>query len=245
MFSLLPDTSEIIFLPTKEQGYDPDLITALPLLDAYETERYHRYRVEHARNDFLQSRRIIKTVLADFLNIQPRDVLLSYTENKKPYLADYPELKFSLSHCSNAIVLAICSDNVGVDVELIDRGENIWRNAEDFINEYAASVIFSIDSSVHAMELFTLYWTAVESIVKLNDSNLMLEREKIALDIESFSSLEKLYSVNTLTFSDNFLYTLKVNSDSRMTLASKKSHLDIVVRRWLDPDNIERIDLVD
>lgn len=44
--------------------------------------------------------------------------IIDYAESGKPYLANYPDLHFNLSHCSRYVAVAIDSDSpVGIDVE--------------------------------------------------------------------------------------------------------------------------------
>lgn len=44
---------------------------------------------------------------------------IAYAAEGKPYLSNYPELFISISHCKNAVAVAVNKGNVGVDVESI------------------------------------------------------------------------------------------------------------------------------
>jgi len=43
--------------------------------------------------------------------------LIEYAEGGKPYIKNYPELHFNLSHCRRYVAVAIHSSPVGVDIE--------------------------------------------------------------------------------------------------------------------------------
>lgn len=165
----------VIFLPVFHQGYDEDLSDALALLDEKEKARYALFRLEKTKQSYLQTRRIIKTALVDYG--VPHPVQFQYSQGGKPSI-DAP-IHFSLSHCDNGVAVAISSEPIGIDIETTDRGERIWRNAESFISPHAKAAVDKQTSPSAAADMFTLYWTCVEALVKLNDSSIYQERSRI------------------------------------------------------------------
>jgi len=83
-------------------------------------------------------------------------------EHGKPYLADSPNVHFNISHCQNAIAVAVSDRPVGIDVEsfrhfndaLVDKTMNDSEKAE-------------IMSSIEPKETFAAYWTRKEAVFKL------------------------------------------------------------------------------
>ena len=83
-------------------------------------------------------------------------------EHGKPYLADYPHVHFSISHCQKAITVAVSDRPVGIDVEsfrrfgdgLLDKTMNGSEKAE-------------ILASANPEETFAAYWTRKEAVFKL------------------------------------------------------------------------------
>lgn len=83
-------------------------------------------------------------------------------EHGKPYLADYPHVHFSISHCQKAIAVAVSDRPVGIDVEsfrrfgdgLLDKTMNGSEKAE-------------ILASANPEETFASYWTRKEAVFKL------------------------------------------------------------------------------
>ncbi len=90
----------------------------------------------------------------------------SYTSSGKPFLRDYPEVFFNISHCRRGIACAIMDRPVGIDIEEIQFGEEL------------AKVIFSPDeleavkSADEPAEKFTELWTRKESFLKLTGEGL-------------------------------------------------------------------------
>ncbi len=66
------------------------------------------------RNEFENSLCAVRTILADYFGIQNPVILR--TENGKPYLQNNP-LYFSVTHTKDALFLAFCDQNVGIDAE--------------------------------------------------------------------------------------------------------------------------------
>lgn len=87
---------------------------------------------------------------------------ISVGEHGKPYLADYPDIHFSISHCRNGIAVAVSNHPVGIDMEsfrkvspaLIDRCMNAEEKA-------------AIQASDNQEKEFSIYWTRKEAVFKL------------------------------------------------------------------------------
>lgn len=83
-------------------------------------------------------------------------------EHGKPYLADYPDVYFNISHCQKAIAVVVGNTPVGIDVEafrhfnqgLLDKSMNASEKAE-------------ILSSALPEETFASFWTRKEAVFKL------------------------------------------------------------------------------
>ncbi|WFR63266.1 4'-phosphopantetheinyl transferase superfamily protein [Paenibacillus amylolyticus] len=65
------------------------------------------------------SRTFLRSVLAQYMQLQARDIRFEYSTAGKPYLVGGPQ--FSLSHTNGLCVLAIASSNnaIGIDVEWV------------------------------------------------------------------------------------------------------------------------------
>ena len=90
------------------------------------------------------------------------DFRVEVGEHGKPFLADHPDICFNISHCRNAIAVAVSDRPVGIDVEslrcfgdgLLDKTMNDSEKAE-------------ILESANPEETFAAYWTRKEAVFKL------------------------------------------------------------------------------
>ena len=46
-------------------------------------------------------------------------LIFEYRENEKPYLKNYPNIFFNISHCKYGVVCAISNTEVGIDMEAV------------------------------------------------------------------------------------------------------------------------------
>ena len=175
----MPTSINLYYLPLNKNGYDKNLSVFTECLDAEELTRWQKFKVEHARDSFLQARKMIKTILAEKLGMPVPAVRFKYNANGKPYLENSP-WHFSISHCRAAVAIACANCELGVDVEMVNRGENLWREAENYINPWVKQQI--VESHRDPAREFTRYWTAMESVVKLKGSTLFAERDGFKLD---------------------------------------------------------------
>lgn len=160
----------------------------LSLLDQHELNRYHRFKVEPPRKTFLLARWILKVELARRLGISPADVRLAYNENGKPRLADEfgdQHVFFSLAHSQQAVVVGIGDCECGVDLEELARLQRIDQKTESFIGVSAALQIKHLaNNSMEKDRYFAMFWTIMESIVKLRGSTLFKEQAMFDLRLK-------------------------------------------------------------
>jgi 4'-phosphopantetheinyl transferase len=103
-----------------------------------------------------------RCVLAKNLNVDGKNLLICKNEFGKPFLKDYPNVHFNLSHTKGAIVCAVSDKPVGVDIERIGRFNK--RIAERFFTKNEQGYIFSYN--INQADRFAEIWTMKEAYVK-------------------------------------------------------------------------------
>lgn len=91
----------------------------------------------------------------------PANASMSYGEFGKPYLTDYPEVHFSISHSGKFVACAVCDQPVGVDIQEI----TAYR-PKIAMKVCTRNVLEQIESSVDPAAEFTKIWTMKEAKVK-------------------------------------------------------------------------------
>ncbi len=65
----------------------------------------------------LDSENFARNILAELLNIDNNRLVIEKNSFGKPYLKDYPSIHYNISHTKGAIVCAIASNPIGIDIE--------------------------------------------------------------------------------------------------------------------------------
>ena len=123
--------------------------------------------------------------------------LFIYGEHGKPFLADYPHIHFSLSHCREAAACYVSDAPVGIDVETI---RPLRPSLVDYtMNAEEARLIRESD---RPELLFTRLWTQKEALLKFTgrgiDNNLRdVLSQHPDLHIETTVSPDARYVLST------------------------------------------------
>lgn len=110
------------------------------------------------------------------------DEHVAYGENGKPYLADFPNVHFNLSHSGERVMGVISPFEVGCDVEIIkgDRG----KLAERFFKSEESAWIKHFESLESQSEAFYRLWTLKECYMKVTGRGMSLMPDKFALHVD-------------------------------------------------------------
>ena len=151
-------------------------------LEGSERERAARFHFERDRNRFIVARGTIRSLLGEYLGIQPSQIRFDYNSYGKPSLAGGDQanqgIRFNVSHSGDSGLFALCRNReVGVDVE---------RIRPDFGTEEIAARFFSVveAGALHALppdqraEAFFNCWTRKEAYIKARGEGLSFPLER-------------------------------------------------------------------
>lgn len=138
---------------------DSDISALYPLMPEERRARCDSYRRETDRRLSILSYSLLLYALDTECGTSK--ARLDYGPDGKPYLADFPQLHFNLSHCNQGIALVLSSEPVGVDIESFDRYD------EQLIDPtMSAAESAMIRSSANSGQAFIQLWTKKEAFVK-------------------------------------------------------------------------------
>jgi 4'-phosphopantetheinyl transferase len=103
-----------------------------------------------------------------------------YGTHGKPYLADYPDLYFNLSHSGRYAVCGISDREIGVDIQEEQTVED--RLAERFFTAGEYEELRKLDNDRERKRLFFRLWTVKESYMKLNGKGLSQGLDSFRID---------------------------------------------------------------
>jgi 4'-phosphopantetheinyl transferase len=138
-----------------------ELSKALSLLPEWRREKALRFKFTLGQVECAFSYLMLCDLLREEygINSQPHFLI---GEHGKPTLQEHPEIHFNISHCKNAIAVAVSTEPIGIDVECIGRGNESLMNY--VLNEGEIQQVKTADNPLVA---FTQYWTKKEALFKL------------------------------------------------------------------------------
>lgn len=108
----------------------------------------------------------LRILLADVVNSSPKHLRILKAEYGKPYLIDYPELSFNLSHTGNKLIVVYAyHHNVGVDIETCKKRANLAGLVEKCFAEEEQNYWRQLPHSQQT-QAFYRFWTRKEAFVK-------------------------------------------------------------------------------
>lgn len=97
-----------------------------------------------------------------------------YNEHGKPSLAGLPDIHFNISHCKEAVVVAVGNEPVGVDIE--SRGRYKESLVSHVMNDDEQQ---QIASSKQKDQTFTELWTMKEAILKYTGEGITTDLKTV------------------------------------------------------------------
>ena len=149
-----------------EHIYDFDLDAALQIIPEQRRDYALKYQREIDRRLSVKAYLLLCEGLRKLYGIQEMPQF-SYTTSGKPMLTHYPEIHFNLSHCDEAILCAIDTHPIGVDIESIKAYDKELAQYTMNPNELAI-----IERSARPDIEFTRFWTMKEAVLKLSGEGI-------------------------------------------------------------------------
>ena len=172
-----------VFLLKDSRIFDESLINHwYQYLSQEEKNKYHKFYFEKDRRLYLLSHGMLRLVLSQYLSCSTQALKFNTNQYGKPYLLDYPECQFNLSHSKQAVALVINQGadlSLGVDIECFqDRGK-IINLATNFFSKQECMLLNKYPNS-EKNEIFFKLWTLKESYIKAIGKGL-------SINLNSFS----------------------------------------------------------
>jgi 4'-phosphopantetheinyl transferase len=149
-----------------------------------EIARANRFHFSHLRRRFVGGRGALRTILADYLALEPQRLMFSYSSHGKPSLANpHCNIEFNVSHSDDLMVVAICREwPIGVDIEKEDPQFHAMDVAQRFFCERERDEI-ARKGKEDGLRAFFQFWTAKEAILKATSLGLSLELSKLEIGL--------------------------------------------------------------
>lgn len=151
----------------------------LAFLPSWRRERVLAYKQESRQMEsalaYIELSRAL--ALRGLQDIKPH---FEYNEHGKPYLSTYPNLHFSISHCSQAVGCILSEMPCGLDIERVRRASPSLISKT--MNQGEVKQIYS---SSHPEVEFIRLWTRKEAVFKLLGTGITDDMQDILLRAEA------------------------------------------------------------
>ena len=188
------------FIKPESEGLE----NIIAVLSEEEKDRFYRFKNEKAQFTFLTARVYLRFLLSKQISEQDNCQFLKIetTSAGKPYLKDYPNLFFNLSHTDNLILIAIANSPVGVDVEKNERNADKEAIIKHFFSEREQQSFFSQPDELRQLA-FVKGWTRKEAILKATGEGLSaMKNYEVSFEPETDNQLINTMSENKFHVKD-------------------------------------------
>jgi 4'-phosphopantetheinyl transferase len=182
------------------------------------------------KDRFIVSHGLLRTMLANYVKIDPKQLSFGYTINGKPYITTKysidSDLSFNMSHSHNvAIYTFTLNRRIGIDIEFIRYIKNIDQLISFIFSKNDRMAINKLPEK-QKQEAFLSIWTRKEAYVKAIGGCLsnICSQYRFLSDLDNPPDLlhDELEIRNT---SDWFFQTLLPDSDYIATIAVEGNDL--------------------
>lgn len=182
-----PSEGEVVVATADPGTIEPELARAryLHMLSPAERAQHERFRFDDDRHTYLVAHALVRSVLAGVLDVAPAAVELAAGEHGKPELKDpaHAHVRFNLSHTRGMVACAIAlRDDVGVDVEQIDRKLEIDSLARSVLSEDERAALAPLVDRARR-ERFFRHWTLKEAYVKATGRGILLPLRALHVEL--------------------------------------------------------------
>ena len=152
------------------------------VLDAIEQAHAHKMMSVVRRKEYVQIHALLRYQLARILQVPPETLVINKTQSGKPYLVDYPELVFNISHSTELFLIAISTHcQLGVDIEFCKPRHNIEGLVHKCFSSIEREYWFQLFEP-ERLTAFYKFWTRKEAFVKATGHGIVLGLDKCVIN---------------------------------------------------------------
>ena len=163
---------------------EQELQRALQLLPKERIEKIERIKQKKSQLQSIYAGLLLEHALRE-QGLSGKSLTFLKNPDGKPYIAEYPELFYNLSHSKRYVALVIDEHSVGVDVEGLREGY------QKLVNRFFAADEIAALQEQWSDEYFTELWTRKESYLKATGYGMRMP-------LPGFSVLQERVQVNGL-----------------------------------------------
>lgn len=178
------------YINIKDICYEKEVEFLLNLVSEKKRKRALRFKRKEDRIRTLIGDILVRNVFCQKFNCKNEDVEYEYNEYKKPYIKGKENFFFNISHSGDFVCAAFDDEEIGIDVEKIDKMhyEDI---AERFFAKEEYEWLIKQDVS-YRINCFYKLWTLKESYVKLKGRGLGIPFDSFSFNVDYKNNIYEL-----------------------------------------------------
>lgn len=153
-----------------------DLSAALHLLSPQRRAYVAQFRLERDRKLSAMAYLLLCRALREEYDIRQLPQF-EFGPHGKPFMPQYPDIHFNISHCKDAVACVVCQSPVGIDVESVSEYDEILLHGTMNANEQQ-QILLSTRPDVEFMRL----WTQKEAVLKYKGLGLVDDMHSVLCD---------------------------------------------------------------
>lgn len=135
---------------------------------------------------------IVKYIASIQLNTDMSSIVFSYGSNGKPYISEYPNFQFNISHTKDALVVAVTNVSVGIDIEKIESAN--MNIANKFFSKREQRFI-NLANDNQDKRFFEI-WTKKEAYIKWTGEGLSQSLSSFDVTAPEIHKLFKTFEID-------------------------------------------------
>lgn len=169
---------------------------------------------------------LIRTIICEKLNIRNRNIIFVKNKYGKPYLKDYPNFEFNISHSADFVVCAIDDKPIGIDVEEV-KDIQYEEIAKNFFSTSEFDYIVKRDLDVELNKFYEI-WTLKESYIKCCGQGLSIPLKSFSFDIDMYENIKVIIDDE---YKENVFKKFDIGSGYKMAVCSLNKEIsnDIII----------------
>ena len=156
----------------------------LKLLSPDEKNRAGKFRFARDSRNFIVARGILRSLIGNYLEINPAEISFQYSRFGKPSIGDNSSIQFNISHAQNTALFAFTKKlNVGVDVEFVNPHIEVEDIATKFFSANEILNLLALPKSQQTLGFFNC-WTRKEAFIKAVGEGLSFPLNQFEVSLE-------------------------------------------------------------
>jgi 4'-phosphopantetheinyl transferase len=154
-----------------------------------------RFRFERDRRRFVVARGLLRSIIARYLRVDPRELMFAYGTRGKPYLESPStgdqQLRFNISHSQGLALYGFAvGAEIGIDLEYVTPLAEMAAIADHFFSPREKRVLSEVPER-EATERFYEIWTKKEAYIKAIGKGLShrLDQFTVAMGLQRENAL--------------------------------------------------------